>query len=721
VKSVSKKSLKRLLFIIAVSAVTLIALKARLTAVDKLPIDYDEDDYLRAGQIYATGIQQGDWAVFTRENYRTEHPPLTKIINGLIMSVLPPVPEIPDRPTTADPASSLPQPHLDNVRTMHAVFGTLEVLVLALINPLAGLILAEHTWTIKYTSQVMLEALPALTSLLVAVFYLRSKGKFNKWSMLSAIMLGLTAASKYPYTMVGVAVLIHWLWDSWPGREIRPGRLDDDNRSVWQWLKPILAWGGIALIVFFLADPYLWPDPITRLRDSIGYHGRYATTAAEVQDANFPIWQPLVWLAQAVPWSPEVFPVPLDAIVLLFAVLGLKRLWQKYRVFALWLIIMIVFLFFWPTKWPQYVLMLTAPLALSAVEGLRLVIWEPFSHWVRRVRSDGMQRPTRSSLKTAWRETRQAFPWIVPGLIALGLIALFPLIYQLAMSLTDLGTLSLKDGMRGGVWRAVGEGLAGQAKPVDVALFERRTSSQVNYAGPQVLLALLTGGMADLVIFEVAWTVSAVFLQTALGVGVALMFNRAGVRFKGFWRTLFIVPWAIPEFVGAIMWFNIFEPTNGWISLLLHQPFPWQQSPTVTLFVLLTAALWMGWPLMMLASLAGLKMIPPEVHDAAAVDGAKGWTRFRTVTWPLLLPVLTPVLIIRTILTFNQFYLFYVMQAGYPSITLSTVSFYFFDATSGFGGKFGVAAAINIFTVILLLGFVIWFSSRKSTQVSEVY
>src|SRR3974377_449175 len=97
----SRKTLKRLLFIIAVIAVTLIALSARLTAVDKLPIDYDEDDYMRAGQIYATGIQNGDWSVFTRENYRTEHPPLTKIVNGLVMAPRPPVPAKPSPPTTA--------------------------------------------------------------------------------------------------------------------------------------------------------------------------------------------------------------------------------------------------------------------------------------------------------------------------------------------------------------------------------------------------------------------------------------------------------------------------------------------------------------------------------------------------------------------------------------------------------------------------------------------
>jgi arabinogalactan oligomer/maltooligosaccharide transport system permease protein len=716
----SRKTLKRLLLIIAAITVTLIALSARLTAVDQLPIDYDEDDYLRAGQLYARGLQTGDWSVFTRENYRTEHPPLTKIINGLVMAPLPPAPEIPDRPTTADPARSLPQPHLDNVRTAHAIFGTLEVLALALINPLAGLVLALHTWTIKYTSQVMLEALPALTNLLVVVFYLQSRRKksFNFWTLLSAIMLGLTTASKYPYTMVGVAVLIHWLWDSWPGRT------DDDTRSdasAVQWLRPILAWGSIAVIVFFLADPYLWPDPINRLRDSLGYHGRYATTASEVQEANFPIWQPLVWLAQSVPWSSDVFPVPFDAFILLFAIVGLKRLWQKYRVFALWLIIMLVFLLFWPTKWPQYILMLTAPLALSAVEGFCAVIWEPLADGVRRVRSGGVKRPSRQQVSLAWRETRHAFPWLVPGLIVLGFIALFPLIYQIAMSLTDLSSLSLRDGMRGGVLRAVGEGLTGQAKPVTVALFERSSSNQVRYAGPQVLLNLLAGGVADLVIFELVWTLTAVSLQTAFGVGVALMLNRAGVRFKGLWRTLFILPWAIPEFVGAIVWFNIFEPTNGWISLLMKKPLEWQNNPTATLLILLIAALWMGWPLMMLAAMAGLKMIPPDVYDAAAVDGAKGWSRFSNVTWPLLLPVLTPVLIIRTILTFNQFYLFYVMRTNYPSLTLSTTAFFFFDATSGFGGQFAVAAALNVFTVLVLLVMVIWFMRRKQTNVAEVY
>jgi arabinogalactan oligomer / maltooligosaccharide transport system permease protein len=305
----------------------------------------------------------------------------------------------------------------------------------------------------------------------------------------------------------------------------------------------------------------------------------------------------------------------------------------------------------------------------------------------------------------------------LPGLIALGVIAVFPLIFQVAMSLTDLSSRSLRDGMRGGVWRAVGDGLSGQATPVPVTLFSSHPATQVNYAGPQVLLQLISGGGADILVFNILWTAIVVALQAAFGIAVAVMLNRRGVRFKGWWRTLFILPWAIPEFVGALMWSQVFEPTNGWISLYTGTELAWQSNPATALLIMLVAGVWIGWPVMMLAATAGLKMIPPEVNDAAAIDGAGVWHTFRLITWPLLLPVLAPVLIIRTIFAFNQFYLFYVMQPPFPIFTLSTISFFFFDANSGFGGQFAVSAALNVFTVIVLFVLISWFTRR--TQAAE--
>ena len=160
---------RRLVTGAAIVLVALVALSARLIAVERLPIDFDEDDYLRAGQQIATGLQAGDPGVVTRDNYRTEHPSLAKLVTGLAIAPLPPAPEIPDRPTTAPPANDLPEPQLTVARLANAVFGVASAVLLAVVSPLGGLFLAVHTWTIKYTSQVMLESVPAFLALLSVV------------------------------------------------------------------------------------------------------------------------------------------------------------------------------------------------------------------------------------------------------------------------------------------------------------------------------------------------------------------------------------------------------------------------------------------------------------------------------------------------------------------------------------------------------------------------
>jgi electron transport complex protein RnfD len=124
------RAVRRLAGIAALLLIALVARGARLVAIDALPTDFDEDDYLRAGQQYATGFQEGDPGVLLRDNYRTEHPPLSKLVIGLAITPLPPVAEIPDRPTTAPPASDLPAPHLEAARLANAVFGTAAAVLL---------------------------------------------------------------------------------------------------------------------------------------------------------------------------------------------------------------------------------------------------------------------------------------------------------------------------------------------------------------------------------------------------------------------------------------------------------------------------------------------------------------------------------------------------------------------------------------------------------------
>jgi ABC-type sugar transport system permease subunit len=128
--------------------------------------------------------------------------------------------------------------------------------------------------------------------------------------------------------------------------------------------------------------------------------------------------------------------------------------------------------------------------------------------------------------------------------------------------------------------------------------------------------------------------------------------------------------------------------------------------------VLAIGAVWMGRPLVMLAASAGLNLISPEVYDAAALDGAGLWARFRFVTWPMLWPLLAPAVIVRAIFAFNQFYIFYTFgyltQGRLSLTTLAAASYFVFSPT--FGGQFAVSAAINIVIIVALVVFIAWFN-----------
>jgi ABC-type sugar transport system permease subunit len=708
--------LRSILYVTSILAVVVIAGLLRWRAINLLPVDYDEDDYLLAAQQYADLIKSGDWKGFTETNYRTEHPPLAKIVFGISILPLQEAPPIPDVSSNADPNPNLPKDQLHNARAASAIFGTAEVLLLAIVNPLAGLFLAMHTFTIKYTSQVMLEAVPAFTSLAAVICYSQFKRRYgsqvksrriNSWLIMSAIFLGLTAASKYIYCVAGLAILADWFFS---GRE---------NTSVKRYLPKMFLWGIIAIFIFFLADPYIWPAPIERLKGSILFLASYSQSA-HVQQTGWPFWQPLVWLAQSVPWSKEAFAVAFDIVISILAICGLSRMWAKQRVYGLWLGIAIFFLLIWPTKWPQYILILTAPLSIAAAEGLMGVVVDPIkSVWIRL-----KTKPQATSFSV--RELIKATPWLLPGVLTLTVLILYPLIYETAVSLTDLSRLSLKDGIQGGVWREVWLGLTGQAEPVATSSQQFASSTTVQYAGTTPIKAVFAGS-PEVVVFELIWTVLSVGLQAVLGISIALLLNQHGVRFSGVWRTIFILPWAIPEFVGALVWLRTFDPTVGWVSqafgtsgggggAILISKLLNAGGPNLALLLLLIAATWIGFPIIMLAASASLKLIPEDVYDAAAIDGAASWSLFKFITWPFLLPLVIPVLIIRAIYAFNQFYLFYVFAPSLRSRSLGTFSYisYLYIKESNL---YSISAAINVVTVIVLIILLVMFSRwSKATE-----
>jgi hypothetical protein len=241
----------------------------------------------------------------------------------------------------------------------------LSVTTLALVSPVAALLLATSTWVIKYTSQVMLEAVPLLFSLLGVALYELARSMSNARQrrlayLASAIGIGLAVGAKYPYAIAGLAIVVDRLRRTRRGESIR--------------IKDAIGWSAIAALAFFAVNPYLWSDPIGRLIASAAYHPEYATSG-QVQSTGFPAWQQLIWLMQSVPWhdAQNIFAVKFDTWMLPLALVGLIPLARKRPVYAIWLGLGAIALLLWPTKWPQYLLTIAVPYALAGAAGLALI------------------------------------------------------------------------------------------------------------------------------------------------------------------------------------------------------------------------------------------------------------------------------------------------------------------------------------------------------------
>jgi hypothetical protein len=320
---------------------------------------------MRGGQILADEIRAGNPAILLEDNYRIEHPQFVKMLIATVMLGMEPIKRIPELPVTANPYELMHRPTLAAVRRMESAFGVLAVTTLALVSPVAGVLLATSTWPIKYTSQVMLESVPLLFSLLGVALYEFARGisraRRRRFAYIaSAIGIGLAVGAKYPYAIAGLAIVIDRLRRTRRGESLR--------------LKDAIGWSAIAALAFFAVNPYLWSDPIGRLIASAAYHPAYAASE-QVQSTGYPMWQQLIWLTQSVPWhdGQNVFLVKFDPWMLPLALIGVVPLARKRPVYAIWLGLGAVALLFWPTKWPQYLLTIAVPYALAGAAGIGLI------------------------------------------------------------------------------------------------------------------------------------------------------------------------------------------------------------------------------------------------------------------------------------------------------------------------------------------------------------
>ncbi len=214
----------------------------------------------------------------------------------------------------------------------------------------------------------------------------------------------------------------------------------------------------------------------------------------------------------------------------------------------------------------------------------------------------------------------------------------------------------------------------------------------------------------------VVWTYLFALLSTVatftLGLLLAITLNDPRVRGRRFIRLAMIVPYALPTFMTALIWRGMMNRRFGVINELLGAQIPWLNDPTMARVSVVLVNLWFGFPYMFLLCSAALQSIPDDLYEAASVDGASGWGRFRRITLPLLLVAMAPVLIATFAFNFNNFNIIYLLTGGNPPIagaatpvghTDILISYTFRIAfETGAGQDFGLGATVAIMTFLMV-------------------
>jgi multiple sugar transport system permease protein len=217
-----------------------------------------------------------------------------------------------------------------------------------------------------------------------------------------------------------------------------------------------------------------------------------------------------------------------------------------------------------------------------------------------------------------------------------------------------------------------------------------------------------------------------VALSYALGLLAAVLLNQK-LRGKAIYRALILVPWIIPPVVAYISWQWMLNDQSGAINLALMRlgltnpidPIIWLADPNLAMVSIVTVGSWSRFPFMMITMLAALSAIPDEVHEAAALDGANRWQRFRDITFPLILPVSVIATLLQAIWTFNDFALPFVLTGGGPAnATTTLVLLAYKEAFRQFNIGYGTSLAVISMILMLALGTVyLRLQSRQETYV----
>jgi arabinogalactan oligomer/maltooligosaccharide transport system permease protein len=284
---------------------------------------------------------------------------------------------------------------------------------------------------------------------------------------------------------------------------------------------------------------------------------------------------------------------------------------------------------------------------------------------------------------------------VTPALIILLGVVVYPFVYNVIISLSNMNLRHIKD------WEIVG--------------FRNYAKVFTEPSQPDFYVIFIK---------TVIWTIVNLFFHVVIGVFLALVLNQKEIRGKGIFRTILVLPWAVPQLIVALTWRGMFNYEYGSINQILGKvglpAVEWLRSPTEAFAAAIITNVWLGFPIMMVIALGALQSIPHDLYEAADIDGASWYHKLRTITLPLIKPVMVPAITLGTIWTFNNLNIIWlVSNAGEPSDSTHILVSFVYKAAFNFY-RYGYGAALSMIIFFILLIFSVVFM-RKTKVTEAVY
>ncbi len=278
---------------------------------------------------------------------------------------------------------------------------------------------------------------------------------------------------------------------------------------------------------------------------------------------------------------------------------------------------------------------------------------------------------------------KNRFPYLmmIPAFVSIFAVVIYPFVYNVLLSFSNFSLKTFNN------WELVG----------------------IHH----YLAVIVDPKFYEVFLKTIIWTLTNVFFHVAIGVFLAVIIEQMMPK-KNLWRTLLIIPWAVPQYITALTWRGMFNQEYGPINIFLQEylklsPIQWLSQPLTTFSACLLTNVWLGFPFMMIVALGGLQSISPDLYESAKIDGANSWQRFKHITWPLIQPVMRPAALLGLIWTFNTLNVIWlVSNSGEPADQTHILVSYVYKAAFNLY-RYGYAAALSmiIFLILLSMSFLI--------------